>query len=130
MIPGCRGLRDCQSLRSDDDLEPCFDCATLNTLERVERGEATDADLEALRRQSVQLSPAATPSKDRKVRPLGKPKGDNSWERGIAVDGRGMPLLREDGRHIGVKEYGEQRHSIEDARRRLRNDPSVLTGSG
>jgi len=63
----------------------------------------------------IQLSPKATPSKRSPVPPR---KPNNSWEKGLARNERGMPLMM-DGRPIGVKEYAERRHEIDDARRRL-----------
>lgn len=72
----------------------------------------------------MQLSPAATPSKTRKVHPVGVPKGNNSWERQVVTDSRGMPLLRADGELIRSKEYGERRSVIEAARRQNANEPA------
>lgn len=69
--------------------------------------------------RSVQLSPAATPTKTRKFSPVGKPKGNNSWERAIVTDKRGMPILKPDGNMIRSAEYAEKRHSIEEGRRRI-----------
>lgn len=72
--------------------------------------------------RSVQLSPAATPTKTRKFGAVGVPKGNNSWERGIVTDARGMPILKPDGHLIRSKEYAERRHEIEDGRRQLANE--------
>jgi hypothetical protein len=71
--------------------------------------------------RSVQLSPAATPSKTRKFHPVGKPKGNNSWERQIITDRRGMPILKPDGQMIRSAEYAEKRTKIEAGRRQLAN---------
>jgi hypothetical protein len=43
---------------------------------------------------------------------------NNSWERGIAKDDRGLPVLNAQGDAIGLKEAGEKRHLIEETRRR------------
>lgn len=69
--------------------------------------------------RSVQLSPAATPTKTRSFGEIGKPKGNNSWERQIVTDARGMPILHADGNLIRSKEYAERRHEIEAGRRQL-----------
>lgn len=76
---------------------------------------------------SIQISPQATPSKREGRRFLGPPpkKPNNSWERGIATDERGMPLFM-DGKPVSVKRYAERRHEIEDKRRRLHTDPHVF----
>lgn len=74
--------------------------------------------------RSVQLSPAATPTKTRRFAPVGKPKGDPAWERAIVTDKRGMPILKPDGNLIRSKEYAENRHSIEAARRQMANAPA------
>lgn len=71
--------------------------------------------------RSVQLSPAATPSKARRLRAWGAKRG-NEWERGIPTDGRGMPWLRPGTvAPVGTKEYGQDRRKIESARRQLAN---------
>lgn len=55
----------------------------------------------------------------------GAPAGNNnSWERGFALDGRGVPLLDASGEPIGVKQYAQKRHALEAERRRLANDPA------
>ena len=71
---------------------------------------------------TIQISPKATPSK-RSPTPPRKP--NNSWERGLATDERGMPLYM-GGKPLGVKEAAERRHEIEAARHRLHNDPHAL----
>lgn len=75
--------------------------------------------------RSVQLSPAATPTKTKKFAPLG-PKGNNSWERGILTDkrrdGTEMPILKPDGNLIHTKEAAEQRSTIEAGRRQIANE--------
>ncbi len=70
---------------------------------------------------TIQLSPKATPSR-RSPTPPRTP--NNSWEKGLARDSRGMPLIR-DGKPVTIKQYGEDRHRIDAALHRLENDPSV-----
>lgn len=65
-------------------------------------------------------------------RPGGAPPAGNrnSWEKGIATDGRGVPLLGADMEPIGIKRYGEQRQTLEAERQRLASHPDpfgVLT---
>ena len=59
----------------------------------------------------------------------GPPAGSsNSWEKGVARDERGMPFLGGKGMQpIGVKEYAQRRHEIEDHRRMLRQASPVPT---
>lgn len=97
--------------------DPCFECA-----EAVHAQAHPSMDVDGCptcHHRSVQLSPAATPSKTRKFAPVGKPKGNNSWERQVVTDSRGMPVLKSDGSKIRIKEYGEHRRTIEAGRRRL-----------
>lgn len=75
--------------------------------------------------KSVQVSPAATPSRRNNVEPS---KGNNSWEKGILRDERGIPIRR-GGKVIGLKEAAGQRHKIEAELRALRqgHDPAQVT---
>lgn len=98
---------------------PCFDCAEL--AHELEHPSMDVDGCRTCRLRSVQLSPAATPTKTRKFHPVGVPKGNNSWERPVVTDARGMPLLRADGEMIRTKEYAERRSSIEAARRVVAN---------
>lgn len=66
------------------------------------------------RARGLQVSPAATPNRRNQIPPR---TPNNSWERGIAKDARGMPLLDADYRPLGIKKYGENRHQIEESRR-------------
>ena len=75
---------------------------------------------------TIQLSPKATPSK-RSTAPPSVHVSRNSWEAGIATDERGMPFLGKGDQPIGVKEYGERRHEIDQWRHRLKTDPHVFT---
>lgn len=55
---------------------------------------------------------------------------DPAWERGRAGeqrDGGGfMPFLDASGDQMGVKEYGERRHEVDEARDRQRNAPTPI----
>jgi hypothetical protein len=104
----------------------CFDCAT----ERhdVEHPEPVDGCRECKFRGTIQISPRATPTKTRSKAEPRRP--DPAWERGVATDERGVPLLDEKGGQIGVKQYAENRHKYDEMRRRLRNDPNVLRPKG
>lgn len=65
-----------------------------------------------------------TPSKTPPRRP------NNSWEKGIARDERGMPIIRSsDLSPVGVKEAAQKRHLIDENKRRLRQDPKPLTST-
>lgn len=62
---------------------------------------------------------------DARGRRVGQPRETkNSWERGIARDERGMPLLKPDGSYLGVKEHGEKRRHYDAALKELRNSPT------
>lgn len=103
---------------------PCFDCA-----DAIHAEAHPSMDIEGCptcHHRSVQLSPAATPTKERKFGKLG-PKGNNSWERQVVTDSRGMPILKPDGDLIRSKEYAENRHSIEEGRRRVANEAAPTT---
>jgi len=62
---------------------------------------------------------------------VNRPMVEPSWEKGVVREqrpgGGSVPLLGNDGHEIGVKEYSEQRHAIEAARHRLKNDPTPLS---
>lgn len=72
--------------------------------------------------RTVQLSPAATPSRRNNIPPSRQGEG-NSWEKGIATDERGMPLIGKNG-YIGLKEMQDRRHDIESQLRQMHNAPS------
>lgn len=69
------------------------------------------------------LASAATPSRKRH-QPFRDPErvNHNSWERGVSgerrPDGSFMPYL-DGGRRIGVKEFGDRRRELTEARRAL-----------
>lgn len=96
--------------------DPCFGCAEL--AHELEHPDMDDSDCPTCRLRSIQLSPAATPTKTRRFGKIGT-KGNNSWERQVITDQRGMPILHADGNLIRSKEYAENRRSIEEGRRRL-----------
>ena len=70
--------------------------------------------------QTVQVSPAATPTRTGAYRkPARTP--DNSWEKGIPTDNRGMPtLLPGTFDPAGEKFVAQNRRLIEESRRRFR----------
>jgi hypothetical protein len=99
----------------------CIGCTT------VRHAEAHPTPLEGcgicrFSNGTIQISPKATPSK-RSPTPPRKP--NNSWEKGLATDERGMPLYM-GGKPLGVKEAAERRHEIKAARHRLQQDPHVF----
>lgn len=81
--------------------------------------------------QTVQLSPAATPSRRNTVAPS-EPK--NSWERGVWTERRPggfeMPVVKRDGALVGVKERADHRTRYEQGRDRARNDPQSIAADG
>jgi len=81
----------------------------------------TDLDCEAhyaciLRSKSFQVSPKATPNRRNNRPPR---QHDNSWEKGVLRDERGIPIRR-NGKVIPVKQAAGQRHQIESELRRLK----------
>lgn len=101
------------------DHNPDFECAPCTTERHALAHPETVDGCVFCKYASIQISPAATPSKPRRI---GKPReAKNSWEKGIVRDDRGMPLLKGVGEPIGVKEYAENRHKIEARRAALRS---------
>ena len=92
----------------------CFACTQVRH-QREHRVPVDGCGICRFSEGTIQISPKATPSR-RSSAPPRKP--ENSWERGIARDHRNMPLFM-DGRPVTVKEYAENRHKIDAARRRL-----------
>ena len=70
------------------------------------------------------VSPQATPNRRNHLPPK-VTSNANAWERGVAKDSRGMPLLCADGSPMGVKEYAEKRTEVEEVRRRAHNAPAT-----
>lgn len=105
----------------------CFDCAD-------ERHRAAHpAPVEGCREckyATIQLSPAVRHSRNDVPSTAFAPK--NSWEAGIAKDGRGVPLLDADLHPIPIKRYAEQRQKFEARRHELANhpDPFGVTTKG
>lgn len=96
---------------------PCFSCE--DAAHTAAHPDLVDGCLTCQLR-SVQLSPSCTPSKPRRLQQPGSHQR-NSWERGIATDSRGMPLLDGGIAPISVKKYGENRRKYESARHQLAN---------
>jgi hypothetical protein len=95
-------------------------------MEKKHFGQHGD-DCFGCRIQTIQISPYATPSR---LRPHIAPrKPENSWEKGVPTDSRGMPFLKTDGSPMGQKEFSEKRRLIDAHRRRLHNEPAKPTGS-
>lgn len=67
--------------------------------------------------KTVQLSPSSTPSRRNSIPPKTNPDS-NAWERGIARDSRGMPVLDENLQPMGLKEYAHKKRAVEDGRRK------------
>lgn len=115
----CRSFEDNPYCTRTD---PCFECAITA---HDELHPDLDVDgCDTCRLAFLQVSPQVTGptirSSKRRVRDPAN-HNHNSWERQIVTDGRGMPILRPDGNLIRSKEYGEDRHTIEEGRRRLHN---------
>ena len=73
---------------------------------------------------SIQWSPSAMPSRKNTVAPRAP---QNSWERGIARDERGMPLLGKSGEPVGLHEMASNRGAYESRVRDLKNTPRTPT---
>ena len=78
-----------------------------------------DCDCFKCKIKTVQVSPSATPSRRKSNQ---KPNlGNNSWEKGIVRDGRGMPHLNPGTLEpTPIKTYVEHRHEIEEGKRKMR----------
>lgn len=77
--------------------------------------------------RSIQWSPSATPSRRNNIPP--RPP-QNNWEKGIAKDNRGMPLLDKNLQPIGLQELADRRPQIEAGLRQLKNTPPTATSTG
>lgn len=79
-----------------------------------------------LRAKAIGLSSAAIPSRQNAIPPR---KADPAWERGVAgthrPDGTFVPFLTKDLNPMGVKEYGENRHKVDEQVRRLHQSEPV-----
>ena len=74
------------------------------------------------------ISNSATPSRHVDRKPVIRPMKEPSWEKGVAgekrPDGSFMPYINHRGSDIGVKQFAEQRSSLEAQRHRQLNDPN------
>lgn len=92
--------------------DPCFTCA-----ETAHQALHPNGDVDGCvqcHHQSIQLSPAATPTSRNSIAPA-KPR--NSWEKGQALDRRGIPYVNKDGTPIGVKDFANNRSRYEETLR-------------
>lgn len=71
--------------------------------------------------RGVQFSPACTPTRRNTIPPR---TPNNSWERGVPTDNRGMPYLDSNLNEIGQKTFAANRSTIETKVRELRNAPA------
>lgn len=99
--------------------DPCFECTTTRILNKIEAGVVDEETEEFVRLHSLQLSPAATPSKERKRSKPSDSRVMNSWEKGVARDHRGLPYRDGDGNMIPIKTFSENRHKYEGVIRQL-----------
>lgn len=74
--------------------------------------------------RTIQWSPSCTPSRRNTIPPKAP---NNAWERGIAKDERGMPLLDSNCEPIGLKEMANKRGHYERQLRDLKNTPPTPT---
>lgn len=76
--------------------------------------------------KSVQVAPSATS----KRRGTQKPSlGNNSWEKGIVKDGRGMPHLNPGSLEpMPIKTYVENRSKIDEGKRRMKQEKPSSDG--
>ena len=69
--------------------------------------------------KSITVSPYAMPSRLNPSKAPRQPK--STWNDQVPTDSRGMPFLGADGKPIGIKKYSENRHRIEEVRRKNHN---------
>lgn len=75
--------------------------------------------------KSFTVNPYSLPSR---LHPSNPPRRPNpAWERGVPTDSRGMPFLTKAGTPMGIKQFTEDRHTIEEHRRQLAQAPQVAT---
>jgi hypothetical protein len=105
------------------DHNPDFECAWCATLRHDTEHLDPVGGCRICKFKGLRISPRV--GMESRGRRVGQPRETkNSWERGIARDERGMPLLKPDGSYLGIKEYGEKRHSVDAALRSLRSSPT------
>jgi hypothetical protein len=105
----------------------CFDCA--DARHRDAHPTYVDGCREC-KYATIQLSPAVRTTRNDAPSTAFTPM--NSWEKGIAKDERGVPLLDGDLQPIPIKRYAEQRHKYEARRHELAThpDPFGVTSKG
>lgn len=96
----------------------CFDCETL--AHDVEHPQFVDG-CRTCKFRTIQISPAVRTTRRYAPSTAFTPK--NSWERGIATDERGVPLLDGNLQPIPIKRYAEKRHEYEARRKELATSP-------
>lgn len=76
------------------------------------------------RENGMQVTPSASPAARRHGVPRDK-SDSNAWERGIARDERGVPILKPGTTEpMPIKEYTQRRHEVDEGIRRNRaSDP-------
>ena len=74
--------------------------------------------------RTIQISPSATPSRRNTIPPRAP---NNSWEKGIARDERGMPLLDSSNEPIGLHEMASNRGTYEARVKELKSTPRTPT---
>jgi hypothetical protein len=101
-----------------NDESRCFQC------EEAEHANVhpdfDDPDCETCRLRSIQLNPrTVSPSSRNQIAPTGT-DGRNSWEKGVALDHRGIPYRDKHGAQIPVKKFAEKRQIFKESIRRNR----------
>lgn len=72
-----------------------------------------------LRSKGLHVSPRATPNR-RRPEPYRRGQA-GAWEKGLALDERGVPILDEKLTPLNTKTYAEQRHRIDETFRKMDN---------
>ncbi len=81
--------------------------------------DGTHEDCFGCKVKSITFNPYSMPSRlNKKIQPK---QPEPRWERGVPTDQRNMPFVGKDMAPIGIKKYVENRHSIEQHRRKLVN---------
>jgi hypothetical protein len=74
-------------------------------------GSGHSSDCFGCKVKTVQVSPAAMPTRGNPSVPPAKPQ--NSWERGRVLDSRGLPITDANGNALAVKDAADNRKNIE-----------------
>ena len=102
-----------------NDRDRCFQCAEDEHANL--HPFMDDEDCPTCRMRSVQLNPRTCgPTSRNSVAPRGT-DGQNSWEKGVATDHRGIPYRDQNGAQIPLKRFAEKRQVYEEAIRRNRH---------